>query len=693
MKLIEVINNNLTLTTEQLQAEHELVLEIQTKLHEVGFYPNRRWLDGKYGQGTEKALNKFRNVLQLNQVVTQKMNPTLANALLNTDSTEFRLKSARNKEEVFQEFLSAQPHPQTGGGVYLDRGIDQSPYQAEISNYPQRLKEKPDETEIISLGNSKFEAYPPRGKLPKIESEGLNFLHPDIKEACVCIGSIIDGKMQARWFGKNALDNIEFWSATKIIPILNVVCQLNHRFPLIDIDRCLIRSSGSQGGYSFNRLVVAIVSYNFDPASSNQIAALFKRFSTYAGLEQWLKEITGNQKSTFRGRYGEEPFIDFPELVEAKTAQILLSAAPLTSTDDNSVSAYDLTRMMTLLGWHYYLAQNSRLPGAQWDSLESVIRGMGTDIARYVDAAIERLGLQRVIKSPVILSKTGWGRSRIRDRFEITYTALVQFIDRRPKTWGQPSKLRTLAITLRGAKDKNNEIQEERELDARMATEITEILRRVVTEELGGVSSPGKDTTAGFSDLAQDLYRKDIEQAIKLGFISGFRDNTFRPLNPLTREQMVAMVLEALKTIPALSLNIPAQIVTNPYRDVEASRWSASKIEWAKNNQLIQGYPDGQFRPSQAVTRAELMAMLKKAVEYVQETLGQPTPPETTQKPFPFSDISGHWAQSMITQMSSLGGVASPLNERGESFNPNYPALRNYSATATLRMIQYLGAI
>ncbi|NET56451.1 MAG: S-layer homology domain-containing protein, partial [Symploca sp. SIO2E6] len=413
--------------------------------------------------------------------------------------------------------------------------------------------------------------------------------------------------------------------------------------------------------------------------------------STYAGLDQWLQEITGNQQLTFQGLYGEYPLINFPELVEATTGRVLLSAAPLTSTAHNNVSAYDLTRIMTMLGWHYYLTQNSRLPGAQWDSLESVIRGTGTDIARYVDAAIERLGLQRVIKSPVIISKAGWGRNGIQDRFEITYTALVQFIDRRPKASGKPSKLRTLVITLRGGKDKNNVIQEERELDARMATEVTEIIRRVVTEELGGNPSPRNDgTKAIFPDIAQDLYRTEIEQAVALGFIAGFKeDNTFRPLNPITREQMVAMLLEALKTIPDLSLNIPAETASNPFRDVEASRWSGSKIAWAKSNQLITGYPNGEFRPSQPVTRAELMAMLKKAVEYIQEALGKPTTLKQTQETFPFADLSGHWAQSTIIQMSGFGGVASPLNERGDAFYPNYPALRNYSATATLRMILY----
>jgi hypothetical protein len=37
--------------------------------------------------------------------------------------------------------------------------------------------------------------------------------------------------------------------------------------------------------------------------------------------------------------------------------------------------------------------------------------------------------------------------------------------------------------------------------------------------------------------------------------------------------------------------------------------------------------------------------------------------------------------------MSAYCGVASPLNETGNAFNPNQAARRNYAAAATLRML------
>lgn len=148
------------------------------------------------------------------------------------------------------------------------------------------------------------------------------------------------------------------------------------------------------------------------------------------------------------------------------------------------MSAYDLTRFVSLLGWHNYFAQEARLPSAQWNSLETVVRAMGTDTARYLDVAIERLGLNTVIESPVILSKLGFGRSSSRDRTEICYVALLQFADTRPRRQGKPAVQYTVALSLLAAKDLNDANEEARQLDARMAAEVTEILRRLVSQEL-----------------------------------------------------------------------------------------------------------------------------------------------------------------------------------------------------------------
>jgi hypothetical protein len=199
--------------------------------------------------------------------------------------------------------------------------------------------------------------------------------------------------------------------------------------------------------------------------------------------------------------------------------------------------------------------------------------------------------------------------------------------------------------------------------------------------------TPPVVTEPSFRDIAGDVYKEEIEQAVTLGFIAGFKeDNTFRPQTPLTREQLVSMVIEALKTVPDIKIQAPAQAVTQPYPDVITSRWSAAKIQWAKDNQVVSGYPDGSFRPEKPVTRAELMAVLRRAAEFVQVERGRAPNLNTTQATNTFADISSHWGRDLIQQMSAYCQVASPLNETGNAFAPDTPSGRNYAAAATLRM-------
>lgn len=187
-------------------------------------------------------------------------------------------------------------------------------------------------------------------------------------------------------------------------------------------------------------------------------------------------------------------------------------------------------------------------------------------------------------------------------------------------------------------------------------------------------------------DIAFDIYGAEIQEAIDTGFISGFEDNTFRPEETLTREQLVSMVLEALSRTTGLNITLPTTASGNPYADVVASRWSAAKIQFARDNNIVSGYQDGTFRPTQPVTRAEMMAVLRRAAEYSLSQRGLNPELPTSQQPIAFSDISGNWAESLITQMSAYCGIATSLDERGTTFAPEQSALRNYAAAATLRM-------
>jgi hypothetical protein len=404
------------------------------------------------------------------------------------------IEIAKDRSLIFKKFLQIEIDIQANleKQAFLDWGIQKSVYRKEIKNYPDYLKQKPDGVKFISYippANNpiKFSPFPSLGVLPQIDTQALNFIHADIKQACVCIGTFVDGKIQAKWLGKNALTQAQFWSATKIIPLINTVCQVNIKYPDCDISNCMIRDAArQQNDIPFDDLAADMISYTENIATSNSLAAMFKRFDTRVGLEQWLKKTTGNNDLIFRSDYGDDPFIENPQIFDKIKQKVLLTAAENSPKQDNLVSAYDLTKLVSMLGWHYNLEQRSRLRGAQWNSLKSIIKAMGNDTARYGDQAIKTLGMDGVITSPVIISKLGHGVSSIRGTIETVYLALMWFVDEQPKAGGKPAKLRTLALTLRGVKTLDGSKSTDSlaiELDARICAEVTEILRRLFAEE------------------------------------------------------------------------------------------------------------------------------------------------------------------------------------------------------------------
>lgn len=375
-------------------------------------------------------------------------------------------------------------------------------YEQQKENYPQYLHQLIDNPFLISgtPDNNSFIPYPKLGEIPYINQQGLTFLHSDIKEACLCLETFSEGQLKTQWLGRNALNVGEFWSATKIIPLTYLYSRLSQIDPSLNLNQCLVRDQIEQGQgqyFSLKELAEAVVSYGQDQKnysyhdkhlSSNALGAMFKRFIPQVELTTWFKSITGNQNIVFQGRYGEAPFIDQPEIFDPTTQKILLNPDkndPKWSINGNRVSAYDLTRLISLIGWHYYLPKVMRLPNIQENGYDALIPVLGVDPARLIDLGIENLELENQLTDRVVLSKLGNGYTSMRERMEAVYVAFLQVTDQSRN----PHQLFSLSLTLRGAiiprsKSQEDKNQAARQLDARMATEVTQILDRIMNYEL-----------------------------------------------------------------------------------------------------------------------------------------------------------------------------------------------------------------
>jgi hypothetical protein len=115
----------------------------------------------------------------------------------------------------------------------------------------------------------------------------------------------------------------------------------------------------------------------------------------------------------------------------------------------------------------------------------------------------------------------------------------------------------------------------------------------------------------GFKDIPNDKRfwaETEISYLIQQGMISGYSDGTFRPNDPITRGQVAGMMVQALK----LDLkNRP-----NPeFKDVSEKSYYYSAIAAVADEGIIRG-SNGEFRPGDHVTRAQMAAILRRAFGY-----------------------------------------------------------------------------
>jgi len=132
---------------------------------------------------------------------------------------------------------------------------------------------------------------------------------------------------------------------------------------------------------------------------------------------------------------------------------------------------------------------------------------------------------------------------------------------------------------------------------------------------------PLRDLSIDVNKLVSDIEDEDVKDAVlrlnAFGVIAGMEDGKYHPDEKLTREQFAKILVTALKMDTAAQ----AGVGYKSFPDVAADRWSAGFIGVAAGQGLIQGYPDGTFKPAKEVTYAEAVTMLVRALGYKDEFL------------------------------------------------------------------------
>lgn len=118
----------------------------------------------------------------------------------------------------------------------------------------------------------------------------------------------------------------------------------------------------------------------------------------------------------------------------------------------------------------------------------------------------------------------------------------------------------------------------------------------------------GQSVPSLFSDVKGHWAQAYIDALAQRNIISGFPDGAFRPNEPVTRVQFAAIINKAFS--PAA--NQPDAL----FQDVQTSFWGYQAIQTATRGGFMKGYPEGVFKPNQAIPRVQVLVALANGLNY-----------------------------------------------------------------------------
>lgn len=113
------------------------------------------------------------------------------------------------------------------------------------------------------------------------------------------------------------------------------------------------------------------------------------------------------------------------------------------------------------------------------------------------------------------------------------------------------------------------------------------------------------------NDIEGTKYEEAIVKLAALDTIKGYEDGSFKPENTITRAELATIITFVLGLQDAADL---AKETPTRFSDVKTNEWYTGYINIAANENVIAGYPDGTFRPSENVSYSEAVTMLVNAL-------------------------------------------------------------------------------
>ena len=146
--------------------------------------------------------------------------------------------------------------------------------------------------------------------------------------------------------------------------------------------------------------------------------------------------------------------------------------------------------------------------------------------------------------------------------------------------------------------------------DTEFAPEAT-TTRAMIVSILARLENVTTAEAAGFADVDDEWYATAVNWAANVGVVNGYEDNTFRPNQPITREQLAAILMNYASY---KGQDVSARASLDNYTD-QPSTWAQEAMQWAVAEGLISGVTNDRLQPQGNATRAQVAAILQRFLE------------------------------------------------------------------------------
>lgn len=196
---------------------------------------------------------------------------------------------------------------------------------------------------------------------------------------------------------------------------------------------------------------------------------------------------------------------------------------------------------------------------------------------------------------------------------------------------------------------------------------------------------------AEFTDVPDDYWaRPYIERLGRQGIIRGFPNGEFRPEDTVTRAEFAAMLRNAFipSPTPGFVRSIGSVLGADDqdrFADVPSDFWAYPAIADIRDAGFLSGFPNGEFRPNQELTRVNAVVAIANGLELEPSLPAQ----DVLQRVYVDSADIPDYAVNPVAAVTEAGLRLDLTNPN--QFNPNQPATRAEVAALLYQALERTG--